>query len=155
MRQATPATAREIAMFGHIAAAIRGAMAAKGMTHGDLNQALGRERGHTGVYHWINGKGGPGPDVKRKLAKVLDLPAEALERREAGQRVSVAADAPTALVRLPSPGAAVSTRVPEVLQFAVLADGTARLRLDLNVPAERGVSLLRLLLDAGLVVQGN
>jgi transcriptional regulator with XRE-family HTH domain len=155
MRQATPATAREIAMFGHVAAAIREAMTAKGMNHADLNQAIGRERGHTGVYHWINGKGAPGPGIRPKLAKVLGVPAASLERRAVGERVSVAAEPGTALVRLPSPGTGAVARVPEVLQFAVLADGSARLRLDLTVPAERGVALLRLLLDAGMIVQGD
>jgi hypothetical protein len=59
------------------------------------------------------------------------------------------------MVRLPSPGAPAVSRVPEVLHFAVLTDGTARLRMDVTLPAERGVGLLRLLLDAGMIVASS
>jgi hypothetical protein len=146
---AAPATAREIAMYGHIATAIRKAMEAKGFGPGDLNQAMGRERGHTGLYQWINAKGGPGPEIRGKLAKVLGVPAASLERRAVGEEPG------TAMVRLPSPGTSAVSRVPEVLHFAVLTDGTARLRLDATLPVERGVALLRLLLDAGMIAASS
>jgi hypothetical protein len=154
-RDAAPATARQIAMFGHVATVIRKAVQEKFETVGDLNQALGRDRGHTGVYGWINGKGAPGPEIRPKLAKLLGVPEASLERREAGERVSVAKEPATAMVRLPSPGAPAPARAPEVLHFAVLTDGTARLRMDVTLPAERGVALLRLLLDAGMIVASS
>jgi hypothetical protein len=154
-RDAAPATAREIAMFGHIATAIRKAMEAKGIGPGDLNQALGRPRGHTGIYGWINARGGPGEEIRPQLAKLLGVPEASLQRRDVGERVSVATEPGNALVRLPSPGTAAVSRVPEVLHFAVLTDGTARLRMDVTLPTERGVGLLRLLLDAGMIVASS
>lgn len=153
-RDAQPATAREIAMFGHIATAIRKAMQGKFETVGDLNQALGRPRGHTGVYGWINARGGPGEEIRPQLAQLLGVPEASLQRREVGERVS-ATEPGNAMVRLPSPGTAAVSRVPEVLHFAVLTDGTARLRMDVTLPTERGVGLLRLLLDAGMIVASS
>jgi hypothetical protein len=137
------------AMYGHIATAIREAMERKGMNAGDLNEALGKDRGNAGVYYWIAGKGAPDDKQRPRVAKALGVPQDALQRRKVGEGVAVAAKPGTALVRLPGPQA---VRPAEILQFAILADGTARLRVDVTATAERGVALLRILLDAGWIV---
>jgi hypothetical protein len=80
------------------------------------------------------------------------VPQDALRKRAIEGAVVVAGNPGTALVRLPGPQA---VRPAEVLQFAILADGTSRLRVDVTATAERGVVLLRILLDAGMIVAGD
>jgi transcriptional regulator with XRE-family HTH domain len=137
------------AMYGVVASTIREAMTRKKWTIGDLNKAIGRPPGHTGLYQWINGKGAPGPAFRARIAKALGVPQDRLQRRKVEGAVAVAGNPGTALVRLPGPQAG---RPAEILQFAILADGSSRLRVDVTATAERGVALLRILLDAGWIV---
>ena len=149
MPSAKPATPEQVAMFGHIAARLRGFMVERKWKAADLNQAIGRDRGNAGVFQWINGKGGPGPQMRAKLSKLTGIPETDLMIRRPGEAVTVE--------RLP----AVADRTPrvataralggDVLGFNVGADGTARLRLDVTLPLATATPLLRMLLDAGIV----
>jgi transcriptional regulator with XRE-family HTH domain len=146
-----PATPLQVAMFGHVAAAIRQAMAAKGWKPADLNRAIGRPRAHAGVYSYIAGKGSPVPKTRALIAKALGIPEAALiMRRVDGPQVEVEA-APVLRIegphRTPQAG---PTR--HVLQFEVDGEGLARIRLDVSLPSADAVPLLRMLLDAGLVL---
>jgi len=140
-----PATPLQVAMFGHIAVALREAMAARDWKPGDLNVQLGRPRAHAGVYHYLAGKGAPAPKVRAKLAKALNIPEAELMPRKVGEAVPVAA------IEGPASAPRAAPAVP-VLQFAVSDDGTARIRLDVSLPTAQAVPLLRLLLDAGMIV---
>jgi transcriptional regulator with XRE-family HTH domain len=133
-------------VYGGIAATIRKAMARKKITPADVNLALGRDRGAPSIYYWMKGLGAPNAEIRPKLARVLGVPEDALRKAELTGGPQAAAASATALARLQAPA---TGRLPDVLTFAVLQDGTARLRLDVTTSAERGVALLRLLLDAG------
>ena len=151
---AAPATPQQIAAYGHIAAALRDYLKRTGKDVGDLNKAIGVPRGHTSVYHWLNGKGGPGPENRVKLAKLLGCQPDDLAAKVRGK----APDAPVAgpvgkmlqqLQRPPAPHPA--PRQGDVLAFTVQQDGTARIRLDATLPVATAMPLLRMLLDAGVV----
>jgi hypothetical protein len=142
------------AMYGHIAHAVRDAMIARDISPAQMNLALGRDAGSGAIYLYINGKGAPSGAAKVALMKLLDLPEEALTRRSLTVARAGKAEPGTALMRVPTaPKAVVPGKAPEVLSFAILADGTARLELDVTQPADQGIALLRLLLDAGSLAQ--
>jgi hypothetical protein len=141
-------------MYGHIGHAVREAMIARSLSPTQLNQAMGRDAGNAGVYNYINGRSSPTGTAKMALMKLLDLPEEALTRRSLTVAHAGKAAPGTALVRVPTaPKAVVAAKSPEVLSFAILADGTARLELNVTQPADQGIALLRLLLDAGSLAQ--
>lgn len=141
---ARPATALELARYGHIAAFLREQMEERGLKRPvDLNQLLGIDRDNTLSHKWLNGFGAPSPKHRALLARKLGTEAEFFLPRTG--------EAPAE--RLPVVRqVAAPARVPEVLSFAVQADGTARIRLDVTLPIEQGAPLLRMLLDAGLVI---
>jgi hypothetical protein len=146
MPEAAPATAAQLAMFGHIATAIREAMARKQWKPGDLNRALGKAAGDAGVYKYLSGKGAPIPVNARKLAKALGISPDALVKRRLSE--SVVGEPTNAVVRV-----AGAVRAPDpILMFATLPDGTARIKLDVSGPIAEIVPLLRMLLDAGMVI---
>jgi hypothetical protein len=145
-----PATPDQIVRFGHIAAAMRKAMDAKRWTIGDLNQACGQQRGNTGVYAFLNSKAAPGAKVRARLSKVLGLPESALLARDGSRPV----EAGPAL-QIEGPRATPQRApAPPVLQFLVDGDGMARIKLDVSLATDKAVPLLRLLLDAGMIVGG-
>lgn len=47
---------------------------------------------------------------------------------------------------------APAVRRAEVLSFVAMDDGSARVRVDVTLPVAQGAPLLRLLLDAGLML---
>lgn len=79
-----PITPLQAQMYGHVAAALKQAVQAKGWSVGDLNQAMGQKRANTAVYGWLRGNAAPGPSRRRKLATLLGLPVEALTPRTPG-----------------------------------------------------------------------
>ena len=142
------------AMYGHISHAVREAMIARNLTPAQLNTALGRDAGSGAIYLYINGKGAPTGEAKAMLMRILELPEEALTRRSLTVARAGKAAPGTALVRVPAaPKAVVAAKSPEVLSFAILADGSARLELNVTQSADQGIALLRLLLDAGSLAQ--
>ena len=141
-------TPREVAMFGHIAVALRKAMEAKGWSIGDLNQALGRDRAFAGTYAWVGGRGAPSPENAQKVSKLLGIPMTELTKRDADAAPKVTLIEPgRSLVTRVSP----ATTIRDVLSFKVNTGGEARLQLDATLPVEKAMPLLRMLLDAGIV----
>ena len=147
---AAPATPQQIAAYGHIAIALRDYLKRTGKDVGDLNKAIGAPRGHTSVYHWLNGKGGPGPDNRVKLAKLLGCKPDDLAAKVRGK----APDGIPAIERhVNSPALKLATlpRRTDALSFVVTATGEAHIKLDVTLPLTEGSALLRMLLDAGVV----
>jgi hypothetical protein len=149
-----PTSADQLARLGHIAAAISGAMKAKGITVADLGRALNSKAANPygTVKYWLDCKGAPNGEMRKKLSKILGLPETALTalRGDATQREAAAVHA-----LVPALGASlgpVKARTPDVLTFTVEAGGMARLRLDVSLPVAAAVPLLRMILDAGLVL---
>ena len=149
---ADPATPQQIAAYGHIAIALRDYLKRTGKDVGELNKAIGVPRGHTSVYHWLNGKGGPGPENRVKLAKLLgckpdDLAAKVRGRALDGVPALTAPSAP----RTTSGAAWTAPRRADALSFVVTAQGEAHIKLDVTLPLPEGSALLRMILDAGVV----
>lgn len=132
--KATPA---DIVANGEFATRLRAMLQTRGWTVPDLNVAIGKARKYSPPHVWLAGKGQP---AGANRAKVLQL----LAGTEGGDKTVVpvvaAAGRPAATVR-----------APEALAFTVGTDGTARIRLDVILPVERAMPLLRLLLDAHVV----
>jgi hypothetical protein len=144
---ARPPTPREIAMYGHVAAALRAWIEKTGMSIGDINVKLGHPRGHTNIYHWINAKGGPGPESRKKLGKLLGVAPDDLKARKPGEASRAL------VVAKPDSGATSERPRPaEVLTFWVNTAGEARLKLDITLPLPAGSALLRMILDAGITM---
>jgi len=144
---AAPPTPGQVALYGHIAARLRAFLAEKGWTIGDLNQqVLGVKRSNTAPYGWINCRGAPGPKITPKLARAMGIPESELRPRDGKE------PPPEALPAVLTARPPLPPRVVDVLSFAVQSDGNAKLRLDVVLPIERATPLLRMLLDAGLVM---
>ena len=141
------ATAEPLARYGHIAAGLRAFLKARKWAIGDLNQAMGNERGHTGVYIWLNARGAPMKENRQKLAEVTGIPEIELMARS----VKTTAKPPAVIERAVAIASAPTKR-QEVLSFSVDDEGRARIRLDVAMPVEDATPLLRMLLDAGLVM---
>jgi hypothetical protein len=138
------ASAIQITRFGHVASLLRSEMDKRKWTVSDMNRAMGLPRGHVGVYKWLSSKGAPAEINARKLGKILNLPWE--------QFLGNFNEAP---ITRTMPGQALVPSPPrrnEVLSFNVADNGESRIRLDITLPTERGVALLRILLDAGMVM---
>lgn len=142
-RSPTPA---EVARFGHIAAAVRALMETRKWKPGDLNEALGVKRENTAIYQVLNCRQAPGKAKAAKLAKLMGVAPQALRPRDGAEPVATSEPVRTVVA---------TSRVPEVLSFQVLADGTARLRFDVVLPIEPAKSLLRILLDAEALMKGE
>jgi hypothetical protein len=136
----------DIAKYGHVASAVRAFLARKEWKPADLNEALGLDRSSAQPYNWIAGKGAPGPELRVKLGKLMHVAPETLAMRKLNQ-------APPAETRaLAIRPSAMQTSSAPVLWFSVAADGVARIKLDLTLPIAQGGPLIRMLLDAGLVM---
>jgi transcriptional regulator with XRE-family HTH domain len=148
MLAAKSATPEQIAMYGHVAAHIRSLLKSKGWSIGDLNSALGIPRSNTGSYLWLNGKGAPGAENRKNLAKLSGLKPDDFARRSAKQPKS------QEVVRfqpLASPAALTHPKANEVLTFTVLDNGRARIKLDVMLDVNDAMPLMRLLMDAEAV----
>jgi hypothetical protein len=147
MPQSTPASPDQIARNGHAAAVLRAYFKRTGETRANFNTKMGLKRSNTGVYQWLNGKNGISPKKARKVSKITGIPMEDLTQRA----LNTAKVNPNRV----SEAGALAIREPlrrEVLSFAVLQDGEARIKLDISLPLKSATPLLRLLLDAGLVL---
>jgi transcriptional regulator with XRE-family HTH domain len=133
-----PATPIQIARNGHIAALIRDYLKREGMS----TAALGHKLGVSGsaVSLWVHSKGAPREKFRPKLAKILGVGVERL--------------------LTPSPQTAISTRVltmkpqrqAEILGYSLDESGYARIRLDITLPQNLAAPLLRMILDAGIIL---
>ena len=147
---AAPPTREQVARFGHIAARLRAYLKMREMSVADLCEELGLDRDNSRPYPWIAGKGAPNDGIRAKLAKVTGIPEADLMRRGSGdpppsQAVALAPAAPRP----------ITTRVGDILSFAVTATGEARIKLDIVLPLANATPLLRMLLDAGVVLTGE
>lgn len=145
-QQAAPATAAQLARYGHIAARLRALMEERRWKPGDLNEAIGQPRSRTNSYGWLAGKAGPDKENAKKLAKLCGVPvAEMLPRTETKSRALVpVAPTPVAVARAP--------QVREVLTFGATSDGRARLRLEITLPAAAVIPLMQYLTQHEAVV---
>lgn len=153
----TPASPQQMAMYGHVAALIRHHMERLKLSPGDLNEAMGNGRDQSGPFNWINAKGAPGPDNRAKLAKLFGVSEQALMRGKIDGPVDVttAHNNAVALASRAAMPPAAPTRQPDILTFSVGSDGTSRLRLDVTMPSAKGVSLLQMVLSAGMVLTAH
>ena len=152
-----PPTALELARFGHVAATIRAALESKGWTVAELNAALGKERGDAGAYKWISGKGAPNPVNAQRIAKVLNVSTSDLVARDVPEATLAKPLLPaiTTTIGEPRKVDGPPAKRPEVLSFSVDDEGRARIKLDVSLPVGDATPLLRMLLDAGLVMGGR
>ena len=120
------ATPEQIARFGHIAVALRSFLDQKGWGPSNLNSAMGKARGNTGIYAILSG-----------------IPEEQFIPKEMDDLVPVRT-AKRSYIR----GDVTKT---DVLSFVVSNDGNVRIQLDATLPVESAMPLLQMLLDAGLV----
>lgn len=144
---AAPATPAQLATYGHVAARLRAELEKREWKVGDFNEAMGAPRGHPNAYNWVTGKTGLASSSRTKVAKVLKIPETELMPRSESGRVMTVVSAPI----FPSVVPAVR-KVSEVLGFSVTDAGEARIRLDVTLPLAAATPLLRMLLDAGLVL---
>ena len=138
-----PATPEQIARFGHIAVALRSFLDQKGWGPSNLNSAMGKARGNTGIYAILSGKAAPGSVMRAKLSKATGIPEEQFFPKELDDLVPVRT-AKRSYIR----GDVTKT---DVLSFVVSNDGNVRIQLDATLPVESAMPLLQMLLDAGLV----
>ena len=149
---AKPATRAEIAMYGHMAAALRAFLKQRDMAVPELSEALGLDRKSATPYRWLSGKGGPAPALRAKLAKLTGIPETDLMPRKPGQPAPVPSQA---VAVIPATKLAPPVRVGDVLSFVVSGDGMARIKLDATLPLATATPLFRMLLDAGIVFGGE
>ena len=149
-REATPL---EIARHGHIATALRAYLARAKIGVADMNERLGRQRKDAVIYHYLAGKGAPTADNRKAISKLTGIPEAELKARDvdAPPRESLGQGT---LVRVGEPGvpARPAGRTGDVLSFNVGHDGEARIRLDVTMPVGNALPLLRIILDAGIVL---
>lgn len=128
-----PVTPLQAQMFGHVAAALRQAVKAKGWTPGDFNEALGIKRTNTAIYGWLRGTVCPGPTQRERIAQVTGLPEAALKPRQPGAGPGAAQEAPQALVihptankrgRPPGPVTALVATAAQAPSFTFTLEGT-------------------------------
>jgi hypothetical protein len=156
-KPAQPPSANQLAKFGHVAAAISAAMKAKGMSKRDLGRALKPDSAHPEAmpWYWINARGAPGPRIRAKVAKVLGLTEAQVTPMPAGATPREAAAVHALVPALGAPLAPVKSKAADVLTFNVDASGEARIRLDVSLPVGQAVPLLRMILDAGLILSSD
>lgn len=137
-----PATPKQVAMFGHIASALREWMSRENVSVKELNSRLGIQETNTSVYNFLNAKHAPGPSTRARLVKVTGIPESDLMPRVARQSLTVATVKP-AHVAVP--------KARDVLSFVVDGDGMATVVLHARLPLDTAMPLLRMILDAGVV----
>ena len=138
-----PATAKQLAMFGHIAVALREWMERENVSVKELNTRLGVNATNTGVYNFLNAKHAPGMGLRARLASVTGIPESDLLPRSHGQSLAVATVKP--------PLVATPVKARDVLSFVVDGNGMATINLHAMLPLETAMPLLRMILDAGVV----
>ena len=148
------ATPEQVARYGHVAAVIREFMHEKGWSARQLMEALdvNVEGGGGHVYRWIAGKSAPSPKLRAKVAKIIGCKPEDLAPHN--ESVTTVAEAARGVVpHNPARRTGVDGGGGPVLQFAAAADGEARIRLDVTMPIAQAMPLLRMLLDAGILME--
>jgi hypothetical protein len=147
------ATREQVARFGHIAAALRAVLKQRGWRVADLNEAIGRERNYTPSHVWLAAKGAPNLMMRALIAKATGIPEVQLMRRGPGEAPPVTTVTTAPPLALTGPAGGPPAPRP-VLVFNVLEDGGVELELrKIRLPLDEGSALLRMLLDAGVVLR--
>ena len=148
MKSTAKPTPDQIAMFGHIATALRAVMHKHHWSVSDMHERLGMERSSTTLYGHLSCRAAPGPELRAKMAKTFDIPETELMKRDlvTGQSVVTVSEPRHMPVHVMKPMSSLP-----VLSFTVSADGTARIKLDAAMSLAAASPLLRILLDAGIV----
>jgi transcriptional regulator with XRE-family HTH domain len=136
-----PATAAQLAMYGHVATRLRAYLAERNIKPPKLADELGL-KGNAQLYKWLGGKAGMGPGFRRKLAKLMGCSPDDLRPREPGSKEPM----------LPATLAPVRKIASKVLEFDVTTDGDAHIKLDLTMPIATAMPFMRLLMDVGVLV---
>jgi len=149
----------QIAMFGHIASALRAVMHKHQWSVRAMNEALGLELNSTTLYSYLGCRSQPKAAMRKLLYEKFGIPEHELLKRDiesspatrSGAR-HVATVATTDHVATPHNLTIIKPMSPNpVLSFTVSADGTARIKLDAAMSLSDAAPLLRILLDAGIV----
>lgn len=161
-----PPSAEQVAIYGQVAARLRAALSERDWSPTLLREKLKMSANNPVVYMWLASKGAPSMRYRPTLSKLLgisvaDLTPNDDERGPKGGAAHKAkgknwggartgAGHPQGMVvieKAPKPVA-----LADVLAFNVSPDGMARLRLDVVLPIDKATPLLRLLLDANLML---
>ena len=138
------ATQKQLKKYSDIAVAIREGMARRGWTVGQLNEALGKNKGSPAAYYWYHGRGAPGKDIIPVLARVLQIPIESLQWRNK-DKVSTSTNQ---LVVAPVKTSVVKAAEPnDVVNFNITPDGKAHIKFEWTMPLEQGNQLFRSVMD--------
>jgi hypothetical protein len=166
-------TPEQIARHGHIAVLLRRYLDQTGMRMADFHEHVLRMSRTAGVGSlWLHAKNCPGAPARRTLSRVMGVPEAFFKARdpdnpqtypEPPETLKVPstwisrghprnADKPsTELAVHPATSVQLQAKQP-VLSFALYSDNTASVRLQAdNLDGDHGKSLLRILLEAGLV----
>ena len=145
MKRMAKPTPDQIAMFGHIATALRAVMQHHHWSVGDMHERLGMERSNTTLYGHLACRAAPSPKLRAKMAKTFGIPETELMKRDlvTGQTMVTVHEPRQHIMKPMSP-------LP-VLSFTVDASGMARIKLDAAMSLAAASPLLRILLDAGIV----
>lgn len=131
----------EIARFGHVAARLREAIDAERISVRRMAQITGYS--YAAAWQWVNCRAAPGQEAAELLAKELGC-------RPSDLRPKTETEAPP---RMPTkreftPVATADRPPSEVFAFAVMSDGTARVKLDTTLSLDAAKPLIRMLFDA-------
>jgi hypothetical protein len=154
----TAPTPAQIAQLGHVAKLIRDELERRKWKVSDLHRAIGEDVKSTRAYAWINCRSMITDKFRPRVAKALGLNQEDLMPRALSQEVIPApvSDAKLRAVQMAQGAPARALAVAgDVLAFNVNSEGNARLRLDVTLPLVTAAPLLRMLLDAGIVMGGS
>jgi hypothetical protein len=151
-----PATANQVAMFGHVAATLREYMKVNNLTVRQFNIMLGSKENNTAPYMWLNAKAAPGPNLRPRVSQATGIPESDLLPRKApsrrGKSLSLAPDHGTPMARLTIPfNDPVPVKVSNVLSFIVDDTNMATITVNAKLPLDVATPLLRMLLDAGVI----
>ena len=137
------ATPQQVAMYGHIAVALREWMNQNKVSIRELNDRIGLKETNTAIYNWLNCKAAPGHATRAFIVKATGIPESDLLPRSMvpSPRIAIAATlAPSA-----------RSKTQDVLGFNVDSDGMATITLHARLPLDTATPLLRMILDAGVV----
>lgn len=131
---------RLVALYGGVASTLRQALQEKGMMVAAVNERVGLKRGATTLYPYLRAEAAPPPELRVKLAKLLDIPESAL--------MAAGSQSPEqALVVAPRKTKSVSP-VPPTITVMAGQQQQVRLVLDQIMPARQAAAIL-MLLDNG------
>jgi hypothetical protein len=115
---------------------LRTEMTNRGWSVGDLSEALGLPRKSTTPYGWLSGNSLPREPMRSKLIALF----------------ANGAALPTTTTDVkPKLGVLIS----DVLSFVVNTNGTATIKFEAMLTVDQALSLLRTLIDAGVLMKGE